>query len=379
MCLHRDEIDLQPGHAITRAVTAPAAALARGELTPLPVLNAGHELVSQFIDTPPPRYVGAARRALDLGVLPNARPSAELEQLEFLLREGIPDEASKVLIASKSSGDIFRYRVTDPSNPASSTLAVTKGVEAQAAQEDESWGVAKLMGIDHIVAAVQRRADGTAYVEFREGETFGDAGIMTVPALEAKLALAHSHRSPEDAAQLARIERQLLQVFDYIIANSDRHGGNGLWHALEGVSYIDGSLAGRGVELQGASTLKPSLRLFQAGDAGGTVVIDPEVVEFIRKRVTPDKLRALHAQVYQAPGIQTPAGGTSAARRHGRLSGATHREGTVARLQQVLTHGRYEHLPGQADPLSEGVPREERMREARGFSATRAARHMIDW
>lgn len=115
--------------------------------------------------------------------------------------------------------------------------------------------------------------------------------------------------STRRARRAALVDRQLLQCFDYLLANNDRHTANGLYDATSGVlSFIDSGHAGRGqLASNGGSVLVPALRKLQAGSKGGHVDLDPAVVDYLRRRTSADRLRAIHAATFDRAGVAGPA------------------------------------------------------------------------
>jgi hypothetical protein len=321
--------------------------------------------------------------ALAAGRLLRTRDDAAVARLERVLREGTVDEASRRPIGEGVNGLLHQVAIGDPADPAAAaTWAVEKPAGAQAAQEEFGWRLARAMGIDHLFPAVARRADGAARIEVRPGTGLSQAGVTDVPALDRELtrsylADARLGLTPDEAAHAARIDRQLLQAFDYLLANNDRRTSNGLVDAVAGVTFIDAGHAGRGTMAQnGGTVLEPALYLFQAGPKGGRVDLDPEVVAYLRGRLTPDALRTMHADVFHAPGIAGPEARTIGERFIGHVSSDAYVDGMVARLDHIGATGGYTHRPYAGDNAGELPPlMDDRLRNARGFGNVRAAMH----
>jgi hypothetical protein len=319
--------------------------------------------------------------ALAEGRLLRTRDDAAVAHIESILREGPIDEQSRRPAGYGMNGTIERVEIGDPVDPsAPATVAIEKPAGAQAAQEELGWRLARVIGIDHLFPAVARRADGTARIEFRAGRGLSLAGVTDVASLERELQ-DHYLRdaslglTKDEAAHAARIDRQLLQAFDYLLANNDRRTSNGLVDAVQGVTFIDAGHAGRGTLAQnGGTVLEPSLQLFQAGRDGGRVDLDPDVVAYLRGRVSPSDLRAIHADVFDAPGIAGPAPRSIGERFIGHVASTGFRDGMVQRLDHLVTTGGYTHRPYAGDAGGELPPLlEDRMRTARGFGGVRAA------
>jgi hypothetical protein len=310
--------------------------------------------------------MGAVRDALAGGRLLRTGDAATLDTTERVLGEGTIDRASAVRVGGGMNGDRFRMRIHPPAAMpgAASMWAVEKPAEAQAAQEEFAYLLARELGIDHLVPAVARRADGSAWIDFKPGHALSMAGVTDVGSLDRALTRSYLtdellELTPVEAAQAARIDRQLLQAFDYLIANNDRHMGNGLVDARAGgrLHFIDQGHAGRGSVQTGASALEPELRSFQAGSRGGRVDLDPAVVGQLRARLTHQRIRELHAQVFDNPDVATPSASSSVGLRfYTTAAGSSFREGIVQRLDRVMADGGYTHRGYSGDAAGELPP-----------------------
>lgn len=314
----------------------------------------------ELLGTDPLRPTGAVRDALAAGRLVRTGAPEVLDHTEHVLRSGPIDVSARTPVGGGINGMLFRVGIADDTVAGAPKLqAVEKSASAQAAQEELGWKLARTLGIDHIVPPVARRADGVARIEFRSGDSLSKAGIQTTQDLDEALTASYLDDaalalSPTEAAQAARIDRQLLQTFDYLLANNDRHLGNALYDAARGqLSFIDSGHAGRGAVRNIGTALEPSLRGFQAGTHGGRVQLDPAVVEYLRARVTPDDLRAVHASVFEQSGIAGPQFGSIGAKFIDEVRSPMFREDMVRRLQQVLDTGGYTHRAYAAEQLVE--------------------------
>jgi hypothetical protein len=331
------------------------------------------------------RPTGPVADALDGVRLLFTRGDDELDRLEQLLRTGPIDESERLPVGGGMNGEQYRVRVHDPLAPdAPPRWVVEKSAGAQAAQEEFGWRLARAMGIDYLVPAAIRRADGAARIEFAAGRSLNQSGIYDAEGLERALAARYfddAERlglSEDEARQAARIDRQLLQVFDYLLANNDRHGGNGLYDAATGaLAFIDSGHAGRGaLTTNGGTTLEPALRSYQAGSQGGRVDLDPAVVEYLRRRLTPERIRELHAEVFDATGIAGPERGSYGEKFIGHVRSPDYREGIVARLDNVLETGGYTHRKYDGDAAGHLPPlADHRLDGVRGFKNVRVALH----
>jgi hypothetical protein len=324
----------------------------------------------------------AVSDALARGRLLHGRGDAQVARIERILGSGDVDEASRRPFGDGMNGPLARVKVADPADPfAEPTLVVEKPASAQAAQEELGWRLAKAMGIDHLVAAVVRRADGTARIEFRSGVGLSQAGVIDIAALDKELARAYLHDASlgltaAEAAHAGRVERQLLQVFDYLLANNDRRPPNGLVDAVEGVTFIDTGHAGRGALPQnGGTTSRPALHMFQAGKDGGRVEIDAEVVAYLRSRLTSGSLADMHSAVFDAPGIAGPLPHTIGERFAIYARSPAFRDGMSTRLDHLFETGGYTHHGWKPDTAGELPPLvdDRRIAEARGLGGVRGA------
>ncbi|MCW2962051.1 MAG: hypothetical protein JWM90_2438 [Thermoleophilia bacterium] len=130
--------------------------------------------------------------------------------------------------------------------------AVIKTVGRQGgAQEVLAYQVGRALHVDHLLARVGRRPNGDAAMEFVPGTTFEESFINDSTTLEHALRDGWALRNPgmdnETIRRHARIDRQLVQVFDNVTSNSDRHTGNAMFDAATGrVSLIDHGYIGWG-------------------------------------------------------------------------------------------------------------------------------------
>ena len=174
-----------------------------------------------------------------------------------------------------------------------SVRAVLKSVAAGGAQERFAYEFGAALGMDHLLPRVGRRSNGTAAIELVRGSTFRTSGIRNAQTLEK--ALRHSwgvqfpDMSSPEVRRRARIDRQLIQLYDYLLANGDRHGSNGMFDARSGrLTLIDQGLINRYDPAQ-ANGLFPRVRMdFQGGDGvqllkrSSKMRLEPEVLALVR-------------------------------------------------------------------------------------------------
>lgn len=340
------------------------------------------------LGTGPLQPTGRVAAALERGQLLRTGDPAMLNEVEQTLRAGTVHTATKTRVGSGMNGTLYRYdveRADAASVAARHEVAVEKPAAAQAAQEEFAWQLARELGIDHLVAAVARRSDtGSAFIRFADGSRLSDAGIADVTSLEqaltaSYLADASLGLTRSEAAQAGRIDRQLLQTYDYLLANNDRHAANGaIADAAAGrITMFDQSSLGQGAVGRGATALRPSLRMYQAGENGGEIALDDAVVGYLRRRLRPERITELHRSVLRESPVPGPPPGSEAERTLGYASSPEFERGMRDRLDQVLTHGRYSYVADLESGLrvaDGGNP----MDNAQGFAQVRAAAAGLD-
>jgi hypothetical protein len=288
----------------------------------------------------PLRPTGAVADALAAGRLLRTTPDDVLDAREALLRTGHELPGTSEVVGAGINGQRSKATYADPDDAARTITAVFKPASAQAAQEELGWRAARQLGADHLVPTVGRDATGGARIEFRPGESLVRAQVNGTDTLEGALFRSYADDaglglSELEAAQAARIDRQVLQLLDYVMANNDRHRNNGLFDAAKGVlSFIDFGHSGRGVRTAAGSELAPSLRLFQGSKPEFHVDLDDAVVDYVRRRTSGDALRAEYSRVVSAPSSASPGGSSIV----GEL-----REGMATRLEHALERRGYDH------------------------------------
>lgn len=289
-----------------------------------------------------PRAAHSLDAALAAGRLPGSRPAATLDAIEHAMATGTPIDSTRRVIGSGMNHDrsAVLLRTLDGGN----VDVVEKPTTAQGAQEHFGWLLAREFGIDHRVAATARSADGTARIEHLATSdgwmSLNDGFVRTERDIERVLAKAIRAEAPHlDAADVdrtARIERQLLQVFDYVLANSDRNLGNGRVHQQPyALKMFDHGHAGAG-QHERTNVLVPGLRSDLMG-RGGRTTIDADTREYLRTRVDPDALAAAHRTAFT--GANRPASGGEFARLNNFAALDSYRDGVVARFHHAVSSG----------------------------------------
>jgi hypothetical protein len=366
--------------AITRAAAHGGTALAGATVhaPELARLRVVAERAINELGTGPLQPTGAVRDALAAGRLIRTGDPARLDALEHVLRTGTIDRSTAHVVGGGVNGPRSRYAI-DSGTP-TPVSAVEKPVDAQAAQEELAWKLGRELGIDHLMPAVARRANGDALIEFRAGTSLSAAGTKTVHDLDVALATsyladAQLHLSPTEAAQAGRVDRQLLQFVDYLVANNDRHLTNGLEDitASGKVTFLDFGMMSRGALANGGSELRPTMRSFQGSTAAPHVDLDPDVVAYIRQRLTPGRIAELHTEVFEAAGIGRPSPGTLGEQLYVGAKGPSFRMGMQHRLDHVLKTSGYDHAISQGDELLDPKEQVDNRAVARGLGAVRNA------
>lgn len=248
-------------------------------------------------------------------------------RIEQVLTHGVrDDEHARILANDGFNGDLRLDRFVLSGQGTAD--AVMKLPHQQAAQEAFAYGIARKIGSAHLFAPVALRADHSAATAFVAGTEFGKAGVTDVATLEAALRRGAAARSgaAEGTALVqhtARVERQLLQYVDWLVANDDRHVRNGLVanDAVSGVQMIDHGAAGVGDLAPGR--VRPFLRVDFQGDVGARgrwrglerTVLEPDTLTAIRQ-LDANAIRRIHAETVGA--VPKPVGG-------GAFTALTHR------------------------------------------------------
>lgn len=144
-------------------------------------------------------------------------------------------------------GTLYQHFLRD-ATPGAELTAVVKKAGSQTAQEQFGFDLARILGIDDQVAAVVRRSNGDAYVEYVDGSELGAVGIRGVEKLREMQAQRYNEMGIEarDAAGLAQADTELVGVFDYLLANSDRNMRNAMVTHGGDLKLIDHGFAGIG-------------------------------------------------------------------------------------------------------------------------------------
>lgn len=233
----------------------------------------------------------------------HGRSGQTLDALERQLATGRVVSGSERALVPKSQEGVngtMQTKLLESPDGSAAIRAIERPPAKDGLEEIFAWQLARKLGIDHLFAGAAQRSGapaGTAMVEHVPGNTFklqetSDRSIHGL--LRANYDLTHPGLPSATREKLATIDQQLLQFFDYLTANFDRHGGNVLADRATGaVHYIDQGAIAWGESL---NPLRPTMKPESLNGIGGagTIRLDPETVEVIRQRLTPDDLRELH-------------------------------------------------------------------------------------
>jgi hypothetical protein len=230
---------------------------------------------------------------------------------------------------------------------------VVKPVHAQAHQEVFAATVAHELGLAHLVPQAVSRVDGSAAMTWRPGHPFLTARIWSSRGLERALLQCRRRSHPAETVERSRaaalLDRQLLQVFDYVLGNSDRSLMNGLFDRAGAVlSLIDHGDIGRG---EADDPLVPGLlSVFQPAPEGCRIVVDDAVRSAVARTGFDDRVRAAHADL-QLASPPLPAGLQYWLER---VQSDDYLERVLARIEQVVDRGWYRYGAVPAVPV--GIP-----------------------
>lgn len=230
--------------------------------------------------------------------LVGALPSAERARIIDMLADA-GDDARSVGRTSTSPGNhagTLSIGAMADAIRGADLLFVTKPV--QGAAEVAGSEFAALMGIDHLVPIAVAGSDDSARMVFARGESADAAGVTSPAQLRALRERGLQVLAPTlDAArraQQARMEVELAQVFDYLLANSDRRGRNLLVDVDAGTfALIDNASIGHG-DMFMSTPLRPRLKATYQGE-GGVTTLESDTIEWLRSHLDERQLAAWHA------------------------------------------------------------------------------------
>jgi hypothetical protein len=305
--------------------------------------------------------------AVDATTLLAARPTAATAEIERLMSRSTINQASQQAIGAPSThhGQLYSYALE---SAASATVyvdrVVVKSSAQQAVQERFGFQIAKLLGIDHLFPVTILDSAGNARIQALPGtpqlSDLTGEGAKLFERLRTEWHQANQPTlSTDEARAAARMERQLLGVFDYILANADRHKGNVLIDEQGSTgAFIDSGLVGVG-ERGAGNYLLPALHgLFQGAAATKSssprarVNLDLTTTEYLRRRLDPEALRQLWISASrEAKDVAAASPAPLSELDQAALGGFTNPElghGMQARLTHLLSHGWYEVSPAEA-------------------------------
>lgn len=283
------------------------------------------------------------------GRLLRTREPAALDAAERLLSEGavVPgkDWAVRSRTANNINGTLLGREVTDGS---ATMRIVRKQARNDAAQEIFGWRVARLTGIDYLYPVTGRRPSGSAYIELVRGREFGEGAVTSRNELRSALSswytLHATDLTPQARTKWSRIDHQLSEFVDYLLANVDRHTGNGMFHPSSGeLHLIDFGYIGRGHNP--ARPLMPTMRRWFMQSSTNQVMLDAETLRIIRRRVTPDALRQLHEEVFAVASTEGLDASHSKWLKYWKSQQSL--DDMLARLDYVLSTGTFFYSPSR--------------------------------
>lgn len=252
----------------------------------------------------------AAGGALDGAIaLRRTADPAELDRIERLLARGsvVPGSRQR-LGAHGASGPLERVVLVDAGESTRRMPVVLK--QAQAAQEEFAYRVARALGIDYLVPTTARRADGTAAIRFIDGVHFDRAQIADAHDLRRAIATSYELEhclSPAEAADAARLDHELLQFLDWLLANRDRKAANTIAETATGRHLvIDHGAAFRGERID---VLRPRLKdryYLVDPDHPNRINLGADTRAVIRDQLTDDRLTTAHAGLRSGPAPADP-------------------------------------------------------------------------
>ncbi len=240
--------------------------------------------------------LAAVRNVLDGAAFPGGTKSDVVRGVETLIRDGQPLPGSIRELGNRGASG--RLQAMTVSNGMATQEVVTKSRELGSLRERKAFNLSRAMRIDHHFPKVALVEDDVARITMVPGEQARSAGIRNAADIEqminkqiASLPAGKALQEVERKA-LARMERELLQVFDYLTANTTRHRRNVLADTETGaIFFIDHG--GMGIA-NGKDPLVPKiLSYYQLPGRGGRVELDPATIEFLKKNLNEDIIRKI--------------------------------------------------------------------------------------
>ncbi|HEY8708090.1 MAG TPA: hypothetical protein VIM34_08835, partial [Burkholderiaceae bacterium] len=192
---------------------------------------------------------------------------------------------------------------------------VLKEFGEQAPQEILAAHVAEALGISHLMPVIGARSNGSVLMQYAPGQLAAKVGAVDAASLEAALAKWYTSghgMTPGDAAARATLDRELVNVFDYVLANADRHTSNVMVDPKSGiVRLLDHGHVGWGQGNDGGTAELPVLgRAFMNSTevAGGIrhTALSAATVAHLDK-IDPAALRTAHASIAKVQNVQRMA------------------------------------------------------------------------
>lgn len=313
-----------------------AAAMRRGTAAWARPISTGDELVAKLNHMPAMQDVVSAAR------MPQALDPVAVRRTVSTLRHGV--QLGDALELGERGARAVPVKVTLARGGVrpSQVDAVIKRSTEESLQEHFAFGVARALGIEHLVAPATVRAGGHTVSQLVDGTQARKVGVRSAADVQRVLVAQHRSRDPRltrhEATALARVDRQLVQFFDYLTANADRHRRNVMIDMPNsGVRMIDQGLVAHGE--RAVDPLRPRLHsAYQSGTFGpARVELDDATLEIIRRRLPPSVLEDLLADAHSvARRMPQPMHAKAE-----KLLSPAFRDGMLARREHVLAKGGY--------------------------------------
>ena len=232
------------------------------------------------------------------GTLPGAlAPSESIRITRAMQSAGATPE----LIGETRGGCGGRFPIQRISDAGGDILVVEKNQQGSAEVAGSQF--AGLIGIQHLVPLAVEHGQQGARMLRAAGTEAAQAGVKSADDLVALRMVALSREAPglsvSERGRLARLEVELGQAMDYLLANSDRHTRNVMVDPERGaMALIDNGAIGDGDLFRPATTQAwrtPQLhRAFQPTEESAP--LSPDTLQWLRDHIDDTTLTAWHQQ-----------------------------------------------------------------------------------
>ena len=260
-------------------------------------------------------------------------------------------------------GQLYVYTFRDPVTN-TTVEGLYKPESAAAPQEVFGGRAAEAFGLGEHVPYMSGRSDGGVIIEMLPGRPWYQDGINSPQALRDVIA---NSPSLEGLSPSARVE--VIGAYDYAMALSDRHNGNGLADAATGQAYlIDFGYIGTGWAWgsNGYVTLDQSFQSVTSSPNSvfRDVTLSPEALDYIRNNVDLGAIRAAHADFARSH-RPDDVGVSAAGRRFDAAASPEFMQSIVDRVTLMQQQGGYSFMNDFVRRAQAGEPAAvERMQQA---------------